>query len=418
MAKKKTRRAVATAPKPKVTKKKATKKTKKKVTKKKAKKKATKKTTKKGKAGKTLLEIREQIRARDMKSVVIYESDVDTTPVYPSRFLRLNRLLGGSPCRAGAIIELYGLEDSGKSSTAIALAADVQRQAPPGRNTVLLLNFEGALAYPWWRQLGLDTNEQGDNPAFIHLRPKSLEQAMSDCIQFVETGRVCAVVLDSIYAATSKASKEMLTKWGETEKSAQDPAGMSVEARQWGKAWNATKTTFMDHEVVVIAVNQAREDMGLGGGPRKGFGPKRITSSRGKALKFFAWIRLQMSGHVLVNDKKEIRSDVDGRQLRMRIIKNKTSGDDRGRVSYDLIRGYGFDLISDLMDLSIEAGVIKGGGGGHYVMGSTKIRGRDKVREKIESSPKLQALLRQRVESYLAKLEVEDLDLASIDEDE
>lgn len=380
-----------------------------------------KKKIKKGesKTPKTLAEVRDEIRKRDAKSVVVYETDADTTPIYPSRFIRLNRLLGGSPCRAGAIIELYGLEDSGKSSSAIALAADVQRQAPPNKRTVVLVNFEGPQPYAWWRILGLDTSEQGDHPAFIQLRPTSLEQGMSDAIRLVETGEVCAVIFDSIYAASSKASRELLNQWGQTDKSAHDPAGISVEARQWGKAWNATKIIFMEHEVVVIAVNQGREDMETGSKKRKGWGnKKRVISSRGKALKFFAWVRLEMSGHLLVNEKNEIRKDVDGRQIRMRIIKNKTSGDDRGTVAYDLVRGYGFDLIGDLMALSIEAGVISGGGGGYYRMGSRQIRGKDNVRSKIEGSPRLQALLRQRIDAYLQSLPIEELDMSSIDDED
>ena len=299
------------------------------------------------------------------------------------------------------------------------MAADIQRQAPPNKRTVVLVNFEGPQPYIWWRILGLDTNEQGDHPAFVQLRSKSIEQGMSDCINLVETGEVCAVIFDSIYAASSKASREMLNAWGQSAKGAGDPAGISVEARQWGKAWNATKIIFMEHEVVVIAVNQAREDMEMGGKPKRGFSNyKSITSSRGKALKFFAWIRLQMSGHALVTEKNELRKDVDGKQIRIRVIKNKTSNNDRGQVAYDLIRGYGFDEVSDLIALAKEAKVIRGGGGGFYEMGSKKIRGAEKLREVIESNPRLQALLKQRVESYLQELPVDDLDMTSIDEEE
>jgi len=373
-------------------------------TKKKTKKKAAKKkTAKKGETKKaaategSLAERREKIRARYVKPVVIYESD--TTLTYQTRFPRLNRLIGG--LRAGAIVEVFGFEDSGKSSFTVAAAADVQRQAPPGKKHVVLANYEGPEPWEWWRTIGLDTSKKN----FTQLRPRNLEEGMADVADLVQSGEVCAVIVDSVYAAAAKMRKGMLEKWaGNKEKG----AALGVEAVRWGEAWTSLKGLFQDHEVVVFAVNQMREKIEIGSAPRKPWQGKPVTTPRGHALKFYAWVRLKVEGRWLVDSEGDKRKDVDGICMRVRVIKNKTSDEARGMVEYDLIRGFGFDTLGDLVALATEAGVIKHPGGGNYRIGSKKIRGKAKLREFVESSEKLQKILRAHVDRYLARLPVED----------
>lgn len=349
---------------------------------------------KKQKAPLTLAERRAKIRARYNKPVVIYEGDADTTPVYPTRFPSLNRQLGGG-LRAGAIVEMFGFEDSGKSTSAIAFAADVQRQAPEGKKHVVLVNYEGPQPWGWWRKIGLDTSEKN----FTQLRPRSLEEGMADAAELIDSGEVCCMIVDSVYAAAAKARAEMMSKWaGDKAKG----SALGVEAVRWGEAWTSMKGMFQDHNVVVIAVNQMRELIETGGPPRKGWQGKPVTTPRGHALKFYAWVRMRVEGHPLLDEEGKMRKDVDGRRVRFRVVKNKTSDERRGMVEYDLIRGTGFDLVGDLITLSLDAGVIKGGGGGFYQIGSKKIRGREALRKTVEGSEKLQQSLRAYVERWLA----------------
>lgn len=365
---------------------------------------------KKPEAGGTLAQRRARIRARHEKSTVVYSGDVDKTTFYKTRFPKLNAHLGGG-IRAGAIIEIYAMEDCGKSTLSIALAADIQRQAPKGKRTVLLVNYELTFDYAWAETNGLDTNEEGDHPAFIHLQPKNLEEGIGDTIDLVETGEICCVIYDSVYAAESREGRAAVKAWAQSDGK---KAGMAVEARAWGRAWTSLKGLFKDFDAVCIAVNQAREDMELGGAPKKGFHGKKISSTRGAALKFYAWVRLEIAASSF---DPEARPGQDGRVVKIRIVKNKTSGDARGRVVYDLVRGVGFDLVSDLLELALEAGIVKGGGGGFFTIGETKIRGRDRLMALISGSERLQNKIQAAVDRWLAKT-VEPVDETPVVEDE
>ena len=159
-----------TKPRKSARKKKPTKKKAKKVTKKKATKKKAKKKDKD--EGGTLAERVAKIRLRYEKSVIVYEDDAEE-PRVVTRFSKLNRLLGRG-LKKGAIIEIYGWEDAGKTSQAIALAADIQAQAAPGKNHVVMLNYEMPHDFAWWRVLGLKT----DPDHFTMFKPRTLEEGV------------------------------------------------------------------------------------------------------------------------------------------------------------------------------------------------------------------------------------------------
>lgn len=371
----------------------------------------------KKKTPKTLAEIRDEFRKGD-NPVVIYETDSDKTPIYQTRFPLLNVQLGGG-VRGGAIIELFGPEDSGKSTSSIAIAADIQKKAPEGKNHVLLTNFEGPEPWDWWRQIGLNT----DPKYFTQMRPRSLEEGIGKGARLVETGEVCCWITDSVYAAEAKESRRQVTEqWAKGEGKG---AGMGVEARQWGKAWTSVKGILQDHNCVAIAVNQIRVIINQGGGPKRpGWMPPPTTTPRGGALKFYAWVRLEVRGMSLNQDEtmKKRYEGKDGRVVRMRVIKNKTSNVARGMVEYALIRGEGFDLTSDMIDLALQAGIIKAGGGGNFTIGDRKLRGREALEKLIKSSDRLQAALGAKVQTYvqskIAKDEPENLEQSGEDDAE
>lgn len=348
------------------------------------------------KRGPTLAQVREQIRKSSETPLVIYEDDSDSTPGYKTRFPRLNRLLGGR-ILSGAIIELFGFEDSGKTSLAIALAADIQGAAPEGKKHVVLVNYEGPQPWDWWRTLGLKT----DQAHFTQLRPRSLEEGISNAYELMKTGEVCCIIMDSVYAASAKGGSEMMAAWRDPKKG--DGVGLGLEARQWGKAWTALKNEFQNYEVVCIAVNQMREKIGTGA-PAKSWA-KPTTTPRGHALKFYAWVRIKVQGGFLEGDK-----DQDGKRVKLRIVKNKTSENARGIAEYDLIRGEGFDLISDLIQSCLEANLIKHKGGGFYSIGKLKIRGRDALTKTLKERDELRDALLARVESFYSGVDIEDLD--------
>ena len=367
-------------------------------------------------SGGTLAERRAKIRERYDRAVVVYADDPPAEHV-PIDFVMLGRLLGGG-LKKGAVIEIAGWEDAGKTSLAIALAAAIQRAAPEGKNHVVMVNFEIVEDRVWWAQLGLKT----DDDHFTMIADVPLEEGIGALADLIRSGEVCAAIVDSVYAASSRANDELLANWADPKGKQGGGGGIGVEARQWGVAWTAMKGLFTQFGVICLAVNQVRVKIEMGGGGgKKSYGPPATTTPRGSALKFYAWIRLELSGRMLVDEKDKRRTDVDGRKIRIKVIKNKTSGDQRGFTNYDLIRGQGFDFTSEVIDLCLEAGTIRKSGAWYYVgrkEKAVKLQGRAKLREWIEQDPRRREVLTQVVQRHLGRVEDDELFEPNVDVDD
>jgi recombination protein RecA len=349
------------------------------------------KDSKGGKGPATLEQIRKKIRARYERPVVVYQDDVAQVPIYKTRFPKLNALLGGG-IPGGAIIEIYGPEDSCKSTLAMALAADIQQQAPEKKKHVELANYERRQPWRWWRTLGLDTSKEN----FTQLMPRSLEEGMGDTLQLVETGSVCAVVIDSVFAAGSREGREAVKAWSDPKAK---KASLGVEARKWGEAWTAIVPVLQDTDTVAIAVNQIRDVIDTSFARAKPGMEKPTTTPRGRALKFYSWLRLEARAR---NLDPERFPGVDGRHVRLKVIKNGVNDAARGRVELDLVRGEGFDLVGDLIDFSLESGAITASGSWYYVEGKRVANGQEKLRRVILEHPNIRAWLEKRSNEHLA----------------
>lgn len=341
-----------------------------------------------------------EIRARYGKGTVACSAK---PPRIPTRFLRLDAALGGGIV-PGAIIELYGMEDVGKSGFAQAVAADIQKSSAPEKRLVVFLNYEKVFDPAWARTLGLDTSPAGLYPA-LHLDgtlpgPDSLEAGVAEAIEAIQTGAVCCLVVDSVYAASSRRGTEAIKNWGDPDAK---HAGMAVEAAAWGQALTPLKDVLYRHGTTSIFVNQARVDMQIGGGPKRGaWMPPKIVSTRGAALPFYAWVRIEMRG---ANLDPNVYPDRDGRMVSLKVVKNKTSGDRRGYLKYALIRGVGFDVLGDLVDLALECDAVAAKGGGNFtVLPGTQdisVRSREKLLALVAEQPKVREALGALVQKHL-----------------
>jgi recombination protein RecA len=205
----------------------------------------------------------------------------------------------------------------------------------------------------------------------------------------------------------------MMVNWDDPTKTG---VALGVEAVKWGEAWTSLIGPFEEFDVVTLAVNQLREVIDTGGGRRKkrGYG-KPTTTPRGKALKFYSHVRLSLQGKYL--DMSERPSDeTDGQIVKIRVVKNKTSDDARGVCEYVLIRGKGFDIDGDLIQLALDSGAIKASGSWMIIGGKIKVQGRKKVAELISNKPQLKEKLEKYIERYLSKLPLEEFH-AEEDED-
>lgn len=321
---------------------------------------------------------------------------------FRTRFHRFDAALGGG-LTAGSLVELYGMEDSCKSSLALSLASDVQRASPEGKRLVVLLNFERVFDPKWAATLGLDLSPE----CFYQSEPLSLEAGVGEAIQLLKTGAVCALIVDSIFAAASERGSEAVQAWGSGEGG---HAGMAAEARAWGSALPTFNMELKKSGAVALFVNQARIDFSVGGAPKKSFMPPKLVATRGATIPFFAHMRLEMRASNLdPNEYKGESKDTapDGRQVRIKIVKNKTSGDRRATVTYSLIRGVGFDTLADTINLALECGAISGGGGGHYVVlpgtEDKPVRSRENLVALLRDNDKIRQAVEREVEKHLSK---------------
>lgn len=343
---------------------------------------------------KTLAQLRKAILARH-NPTIHFEGEAAPAAI-PTRFARLNAVLGGG-LFPGSVVEIFGPNDAGKTALALALAADVQKAAPKRKRHVFLSHFEQRQTdaiWKWRRTLGLDT----DDLAFTEDRPRTLEVGLSNAVKHIRTGELSAWVVDSVFAGGSKDGAAVVEGWGDSK-----PKNKSVglEARIWGEAWTAIVPLLAETGTIAIAINQERVVINMGGW-KSSYGPE-VSSPRGAALKFYAWQRLYLSARGL-DPKRWGDAGADGRSVQVKVIKNGASDAARGKCRYDLIRGVGWDLEGDMLDLALEAGAITGNGKGRFsIQGKLVASSFDRLREFVGKSEKVRAWLAASVSSYLSR---------------
>lgn len=340
-----------------------------------------------------LLELRAKL-VKDYKgrSPVKYAGDgSERRPRVPTRFRSLNNLMaGGIPL--GTIIEIFGPSDSGKSSISRAIAADIQKQAQPGKDHVLLINFERDQdCEDWWEKLGLDLSAE----KFTCVEPDSIEEGGVYIRKFVQTGAVCAVIVDSVFAGVSTAVSSLVGDW---EDNPEKHGKIGMDARAWGILWPEVNKILREHDTIIVAINQARENINLGGG-KKSWGGVDWNSPRGRALHHAATIRILATGGVLLDEKGEpIKDpDVDGRTVKLK-MKKARGKNALGVCKLSLVRGKGFDVVQDLINAAFKKEAIQRSGA-YYTIGETRVKGKKELRDLVESSAEVRKFLEEALDS-------------------
>jgi len=277
---------------------------------------------------------------------------------------------GGMP--RGRIIELYGKESSGKSTMAMFIVAQVQKQG----GKALWVDAEFSFSDKYAKNLGVDTD------ALVISYPEYGEQALEIVRKVVATNEIDIVVIDSVASLTPKKELE-----GDIEK--QD---MALQARMMSKALRVITSSVAQTKTAVIMINQTREKIGV-------FWGNPETTPGGKALKFYSSVRMKVNpvskGQIL-KDKNVI-----GNRLLIKATKNKVGMPFReGEI--DLYFNTGIDLVSDLFDMAVKYEVIKRAGSS-YSFGEKKLgTGRDQAKKMLEDE-KLAQEITNEVKKYADK---------------
>lgn len=279
--------------------------------------------------------------------------------------------VGGFP--KGRIIEIYGPESSGKTTLAIHAIAESQKNG----GLAAFIDAEHAFDSNYARKLGVDV----DN-LYIS-QPDNGEQALEIADNLISSGAVDIIVIDSVAALTPKS--EIDGEMGDSK--------MGLHARLMSQALRKMTATISKTKCCCIFINQLRDKIGVM------FGSPETTTG-GNALKFYSSIRL---------DIRRIQSIKDGdanigNRVRVKIVKNKVAPPFR-QVEFDLLFGQGISKMGEMVDIGVDAGIIKKSGS-WFSYGETKLgQGREAVKQLLADNPELQEEITAQIKEYLTQNE-------------
>jgi recombination protein RecA len=258
--------------------------------------------------------------------------------------------VGGLP--RGRIVEIYGPESSGKTTIALHVIAEAQR----GGGTAAFVDVEHALDPSYAKALGIDL----DN--LLVSQPDTGEQALDIAEMLVRSNAVDVVVVDSVAALVTKA--ELEGDMGD--------AHVGLQARLMSQALRKLTSAISRSKCVMIFINQLREKVGvMFGNPE--------TTSGGRALKFYASIRLD----VRKLEQIKVGTDVVGSRTRVKVVKNKVAPPFR-QAEFDITYGHGVSKMGSIIDVALERNIV-GKSGSWYTYGDQRIgQGRENAKAYLE----------------------------------
>ena len=274
--------------------------------------------------------------------------------VIPSGSLLLDEALGVGGYPRGRIIEIFGPESSGKTTLALHAIAECQKQG--GR--AAFIDAEHAIDPVYAKKLGVNIDE------LILSQPDSGEQALEITEMLASSGAIDLLIVDSVAALVPQAELD-----GEMSDNS-----VGLQARLMSKAMRKLAGILNKKECAIIFINQLREKVGvMYGNPE--------TTSGGRALKFYASIRLDIRRTEAIKSG----SDVTGNTCRIKVVKNKVSPPFK-QCEIDIIYGQGISKESEILDRAVELGIIKKSGAWFEYEGSKIAQGRDSAKEYIRSN--------------------------------
>ncbi|NME43321.1 recombinase RecA [Faecalicoccus pleomorphus] len=294
---------------------------------------------------------------------------VDVEPI-PSGSLLLDQALGIGGYPKGRIIEIFGPESSGKTTLALHAIAQVQKMG--GR--AAFIDAENAIDPVYARNLGVDIDE------LILSQPDSGEQGLNIMLMLIESGAVDLVVVDSVAALVPQA--ELDGEMGDLQ--------VGSQARMMSKAMRKLAGLMNHNECTAIFINQLREKVGVVYGNPE-------TTPGGRALKFYSSVRID----IRKADAIKNGSDIVGNKVRVKVVKNKVAPPFKQAV-LEIIYGEGLSYISELLDLCVDADIVKKSGAWYSFEGEKIGQGKEVAKEYIKQNPdfkeKLETLLKEKNE--------------------
>ena len=289
--------------------------------------------------------------------------------VIPTGSLGLDIALGIGGYPRGRIVEVYGPESSGKTTLCLHVVANAQKMG----GVAAFIDAEHALDTEYARKLGVDVE------GLLISQPDTGEQALEICEILVRSGAVDIVVIDSVAALVPKAEIEV--EMGDSH--------MGLQARLMSQALRKLTGAIARSKTIVIFINQLREKIGvMFGNPE--------TTTGGKALKFYASVRLDIRRIGPVKEKEE----VVGSHVRVKVVKNKVAPPFK-QAEFDIMYAEGISHTSLLVDIGAEANIIEKSGAWYSYNGQKIGQGRENAKMYLKDNPAMMAEIEEKVKVVL-----------------
>ena len=275
--------------------------------------------------------------------------------VIPTGTLALDRALGVGGVPRGRVTEIYGPDGAGKTTLAQHIVAQAQKMG----GTAAFIDMEHALDPSYAARCGVDVD------SLLISQPDTGEQALEIAEALIRSGAVDVIVVDSVAALVPRA--EIEGEMGDSHP--------GLQARLMSQALRKLSGAIKQSNTALIFTNQLREKIGvMFGNPE--------TTSGGRALKFYASVRLDVRRIAAIKDKGE----VIGNRTRVRVKKNKVAPPFRV-AEFDIVYDEGISRAGDLLDMAVEMEVIEKRGSYYYQEGESLAQGRENAKQFLREHP-------------------------------
>jgi recombination protein RecA len=271
--------------------------------------------------------------------------------------------IGGLP--RGRVTEIYGPEASGKSTLAMHVVAEAQRNG----GVCAYIDAEHAMDPIYAKALGVDIDQ------LLISQPDTGEQALEICDMLVRSGAIDVVVIDSVAALTPRA--EIEGDMGDTH--------VGLQARLMSQALRKLTGNLNKTKTIAIFINQLREKIGVM------FGSPETTPG-GRALKFYSSVRLDIRRIEALKDGAEIV----GNRTRVKVVKNKVSPPFR-QAEFDIMYGKGISREGALLDMSVDLGIVTKSGAWFTYEGEQLGQGRENSKTFLMENPEIMMEISDKV---------------------
>jgi recombination protein RecA len=287
----------------------------------------------------------------------------------PTGAINLDAAIGIGGIPRGRVTEIYGPESSGKTTLCLHIVANAQKAG----GVAAFIDAEHALDTEYARKLGVDVEN------LLISQPDTGEQALEIADILVRSGAVDVVIVDSVAALVPKA--EIEGEMGDSH--------MGLQARLMSQALRKLTGAIARSKTSVIFINQLREKIGvMFGNPE--------TTTGGKALKFYASLRLDIRRIGPVKEKE----DIIGSHVRVKVVKNKVAPPFK-QAEFDIMYAEGISHASLVLDIAAEANIIEKSGAWYSYKGQKIGQGRENSKLFLKDNPALMAEVEELVKGVL-----------------